>query len=219
MSEPSDMADREGLAAEYVLGTLPLADRLAAELLIASDAGFRALVEDWQGRLAPLDAGYEPVDPPADLLARIEARLFPGAPVAARKRWRAPFWGALAAGLAVLALAVYLPRADDGSAVTATLTGENQPLIIDARFEPGTGRLTFTRSAGPAAAAGTDYELWVIPAGEKAVSLGVMQGDTTAVALPSLPAGTTLAVTLEPAGGSPTGQATGPILVATVIGG
>jgi anti-sigma-K factor RskA len=40
MSAPEDMSDREGLAAEYVLGTLPLPERLEAERLIASDADF-----------------------------------------------------------------------------------------------------------------------------------------------------------------------------------
>jgi anti-sigma factor ChrR (cupin superfamily) len=42
------------LAAEFVVGTLPGADRTEAESLQGSDAAFAALVETWERRLAPL---------------------------------------------------------------------------------------------------------------------------------------------------------------------
>lgn len=216
MSDLSDMSDREGLAAEYVLGTLPLAERLQAERLIASDAAFAALVADWQTRLAPLNDAYGEQAPSADLLNRIEARLFP-AP-ARPARWRMPFFGALAAALAAFILVAYWPTSPDRQ-IIATLVGENQPLVVAARFDPDAGQLTFTRAQGPAAGDGKDYELWVIPAGQPAVSLGVLRDSDLTVQLASLPVGTTLAVTLEQTGGSPTGVAQGPLLVATVIGG
>lgn len=214
MSAPADMDDREGLAAEYVLGTLPLADRQAAERLLRSDPDFALLVEAWQRRLSPLDAEFGEVAPPADLLGRIEARLFPAA--ATRPRWRLPLMGALAAMLVLLALTFWpAPPA----AVTATLTGENQPLVVAASFDAGAGQLRFTRTGGPEADPGKDYELWVIPAGGSAVSLGVLRGGEVSVPLDSLPPGTTLAITLEQTGGSPTGVAQGPLLVAAVIEG
>ncbi|MGL4280079.1 MAG: anti-sigma factor domain-containing protein, partial [Albidovulum sp.] len=78
--------------------------------------------------------------------------------------------------------------------------------------------LTVERTAGPAAGTGKDYELWIIPAGQAAVSLGVVGEGEAVVPLPDLPAGSTLAITLEAAGGSPTGVAQGPLLVAAVIG-
>lgn len=216
MSDPRDMSDREGLAAEYVLGTLPLADRLHAERLILSDADFARLVEDWVTKFAPLNAGYADQPPPADLLPRIEARLFPAAP--APSRWRLPFFGATAAGLAALLLLAYWP-ATPPAIVTARLTGEGQALVVSASYDPTAGVVTFHRTEGPAAATGKDYELWVIPAGQKPVSLGVLRGDARAVTLAALPAGTTLAVTLEQAGGSPTGDPQGPLVAAAVIGG
>lgn len=216
MSDLSDMSDREGLAAEYVLGTLPLAERLQAERLIASDAAFATLVADWQTRLAPLNEAYDDQAPNPDLLNRIEARLFPEP--ARPARWRMPFFGALAAAIAAFVLVTYWPTSPH-RLITTTLVGENQPLVVAARFDPDAGQLTFTRAQGPGAGEGKDYELWVIPAGKSAVSLGVLRDTDLTVQLASLPPGTTLAVTLEQSGGSPTGAAQGPLLVASVIGG
>ena len=216
MREGPDMADREGLAAEYVLGTLALPERLQAERLIASDPDFAALVQAWEARLAPLNDGYAEIAPPPALLPKIEARLFPTPPKPAR--WRLPLFGVLAAALAAFFFLVVLPDRQPASLITATLTGENQPLIVQARFDPDTRIATFTRAGGPAAAAGKDYELWVIPAGQSPVSLGILGEGDRQVPLDALPAGTTLAVTLEVANGSPTGQPQGPILVAATIG-
>jgi anti-sigma-K factor RskA len=216
MTDASDMSDREGLAAEYVLGTLPLAERLQAERLIASDTDFATLVEHWQNRLAPLDDAFGTMAPPADLQARIEARLFPAAPRPARRWW--PFAGLLA-GAAALVLALYFPGSRPEPEVMATLAGENQPLVVAAAWDAQTQSLTFTRTAGQDAEEGKDYEVWVIPAGQAAISLGVMRDRELTVPLDDLPPGTTLAITLEQTGGSPTGQAQGPILVAAVVEG
>ncbi|WP_284163276.1 anti-sigma factor [Frigidibacter sp. SD6-1] len=216
MSEGPDMDDRDGLAAEYALGTLPLPDRLQAERLIASDPDFASLVARWQAHLAPLDAEYAPVDPPPDLLQRIETRLFPVAtPV---RRWRLPLFGALTAGLLAVAIVAFMPATRPQATLTATLTGENQPLTIAAAFYEDQGELSFVRASGPAAAEGQDYELWIIPAGQAAISLGVLREGEVRVPVADLPPGTTLAVTLETTGGSPTGVAQGPLLVAAVIG-
>lgn len=59
------------------------------------------------------------------------------------------------------------------------------------------------------------YELWVIPAGQKPESLGLLsEKETTQLTLSDIriPAGATIAITLEPHGGSPTAQPTGPVL-------
>ncbi|WP_347313228.1 anti-sigma factor [Defluviimonas sp. SAOS-178_SWC] len=218
MSDPvGHMPEREALAAEYVLGTLPLEKRLTAEALIEGDPGFAAMVEDWQNRLAPLNEGYAEMAPPADLLDRVEARLFP-TPEQPRRRgfW---IWGALAgAALAAIAAIVILPTLTPDAPVTATLTGEGQDLAVAARFDARTGELTVSRAAGPAAAPGKDYELWLIPAGEAPISIGLVRDAELTIPVAALPAGTTLAITLEPEGGSPTGVATGPLLVAAEIG-
>ncbi|MDX1551675.1 MAG: anti-sigma factor, partial [Marinobacter sp.] len=63
-----------------------------------------------------------------------------------------------------------------------------------------------------------DYELWIVPENGQPVSLGVMPvGKTYQVTLDDetralLSSSRTLAISLEPVGGSPTGAPTGPIL-------
>jgi anti-sigma-K factor RskA len=214
MTDPADhMPEREALAAEYVLGTLPLAERLAVEAMIDSDAGFAALVEGWQNRLAPLNDAYSDVAPPPALLDRIEARLFPAPPRPRRVGW---LWGALAGvALAAAAFVTLLPAPP--APVTATLTGEGQALIMAASYDTRAHALKVHRAAGPGAEAGKDYELWVIPAGQSPISIGVVRDAEVTIPLPSLPEGTTLAITLEVEGGSPTGAPQGPLLVAATI--
>ena len=65
-----------------------------------------------------------------------------------------------------------------------------------------------------------DYELWFVPPGNSGapVSLGIVGGEgdkaphVPATLLGDFTDGTTIAVSLEPAGGSPTCQATGPVV-------
>jgi anti-sigma-K factor RskA len=71
--------------------------------------------------------------------------------------------------------------------------------------------------------AGHDYQLWLIPAGSKPIPLGLLTGDgVQAMNLPeklvrAIDAQASLAVSLEPAGGSPTGLPTGPVLTSGKI--
>jgi anti-sigma-K factor RskA len=66
--------------------------------------------------------------------------------------------------------------------------------------------------------AGKSLELWMLPDGSAPKSLGVIPGSGVGrVLLPALPdialaRVPALAVSLEPAGGSPTGAPTGPVL-------
>ena len=63
------------LAAEYVLGTLDADETARAEQLLAAEPDFAAAVREWERRLGELSAMVDPVEPPAELLARIRARL------------------------------------------------------------------------------------------------------------------------------------------------
>lgn len=74
--------DNIALAAEYVLGTLDLAEREEAERLIARDADFASLVRGWESRLNELHAMAGPIEPPAttwDAIARRIAGITPDA--------------------------------------------------------------------------------------------------------------------------------------------
>ena len=65
--------DVQLLAGEYVLGTLSAASRAGVEVRMANDAALRTAVEQWQAKLAPLQALVEPVEPSPQLWTRIEA--------------------------------------------------------------------------------------------------------------------------------------------------
>ena len=72
MTEEDDI---DGLAAEYVLGSLSPAERAEVEGQRGSDAALAAAVEAWQRRLGPLSEQVPGVEPPAHLFGRILARI------------------------------------------------------------------------------------------------------------------------------------------------
>ena len=67
--------DRDGMAAEYVLGTLDPNERRAAQALLAQDTEFAAKVKLWERRLGELHLMVEPVEPDAHVWQRIKAKL------------------------------------------------------------------------------------------------------------------------------------------------
>ena len=211
MTDSSDHTAPDGtpagddlLAAEYVIGTLALAERLAAEARLKAEPALRAKVAWWEAHFAGLNDSYTDVAAP-NLLPRIEARLFPVAPRRRFSLWQGILGAALAAGL-VLAVVQFAPGPTPAVPdLVATLAGEGQPLVFAASYDIETAALNVTRSSGPAPAAGQDYELWVIGASGVPASLGVIPGDRITVTLPDLQADFVLAVSLEAAGGSTTG--------------
>jgi anti-sigma-K factor RskA len=70
--------DKEVLAAEYVLGTLGLAERVQVQQMIASDPVFATLVREWERRLGELNVLVTPVEPPSAILEWIKARYASG---------------------------------------------------------------------------------------------------------------------------------------------
>jgi anti-sigma-K factor RskA len=67
--------DRDGFAAEYVLGTLDAEERAQADALMLVDASFAASVHRWERRLGELNVLVAPVEPDAPLWDRIKAGL------------------------------------------------------------------------------------------------------------------------------------------------
>ena len=204
--------DDDALAAEYVLGVQDLAERAQVAARIKADAAFAARVAAWETRLAGLNDGFAEVPPPADLLPRIEARLFPQ-PATRSRRGLAWLWLPLAAVLVLAAVLLWVPRQ---GALVATLQTEDAALVYEARAAAGV--LTVTRVAGRPAAEGQVRELWVIAPGAAPVSLGLLADAPLAVDYPVPPRGWTFAVSIEPAGGSPTGAPTGPVILSAEIG-
>jgi anti-sigma-K factor RskA len=217
-------------AAEYALGTLDASERAAFEVRVASDPMLAAEVAQWQERLAALHAETEPAGPPAYIFANVLARI--GADtnnvvsfdIAALKR-RAALWRrvaiAVSAAAATLILFVLVRnpwQAQDKGLYVAVLQGSNQTPAFVAAVDVKSN-LIVVRSLGARAPRDRSYELWALGAGRAAPQpLGVIQavaripteelGQTGDNALTD----TTLAVSLEPEGGSPTGKPTGPVL-------
>lgn len=206
------------LAADYVLGTLDAADWRAAHDRAAVDGAFAARVRAWEGRLAPLNDGFAPVPPPPQAWAGIEARLFP-APARPRRRLWLPgliMAGALAAGMAVVVTPGLLSGPVAPAALTARLATADGALVFAAAYDATAGRVTLRRTQGAAPAAGQDHELWAIDASGTPRSLGLVSAALTALDATLAP-GTVLAVSLEPAGGSPQPAPTGPVLAAAPL--
>lgn len=222
---PDTLSPREediALAGEYVLGVLDLPARIAVDRRLKTDTAFAALVAGWERDFAGMNDGFSE-QPAPDLFAQIEARLFgKPAPAARSSGWflRFVLGAGLAGALTVLVLAVLPPAVPvpEGPVLTATLAGEGQPLAFAASWDAGAGELVVRRTGGTAAAAGQVHELWVIAGDAAPVSLGLLETAELRRPLDTLPEGAVLAVSLEPAGGSPTGAPTGPVLVTGVVG-
>lgn len=224
--------DDEVLAGEYVLGALSREERRAVEVRIASEPLFAARVHRWESDLSTLNAAYEEVRPPDVVLARVEERLFPvTATMASRATeglWNSLlFWRGLAAALllAVAGLAIAISGigrpAPSEAPLVAQLATKNSPISLVALYDARTGKLKLTPVAATRQASEPkSLELWMIKGKEPPVSLGLVpQNGRGEIIVPqdmrnAVESGTVLAISLEPRGGSPTGQPTGPVLAA-----
>jgi anti-sigma-K factor RskA len=123
--------------------------------------------------------------------------------------WQGTTVTALAIAASLATFIVLHQPAPQNIAVLSPMSG-GTPVLI-ATSEPN-GVLIVQPTAPIAVPAGKDLELWALPQGEtKPRSLGVLPpGGRELVA--ELTSNTQLLVSLEPKGGSPTGQPTGPVL-------
>lgn len=210
----SDAADRDVLAAEYVLGVLEGDDAREAARLLRDDPAFAAAVRAWEGRLTPLADTVAPVTPPPDLWDRIAiaTEADTAVPLSFRRRlrvWQASTGIALAVAASLAAFVVLRPVPAPRVAILAPLSG-GVPVLM-ATAEPN-GALDVRPNGTIAVANDRDLELWELAPGEtRPRSLGVLPATGRRLAA-ALPRGTQLLVSLEPRGGSPTGQPTGPVL-------
>jgi len=224
--------DFDLLAGIYVLGALEADEARAVEELAARDGAVATSIEAWQNRLAPLAAAVPPRAPPADLWNRIEASM--GAPAEDEAEPEPPptlpaqmtplgrawgsvtVWRGVSAALALAAAfagVTILSRPEPATYAAALApAGAPSPAFL-AQMSPD-GSLMVRPLAPVQVAPGKDMELWALPEGAKTpVSLGVLPAIGRSVSLRNLPTGSTqLMVSAEPAGGSPTGQPTGPVL-------
>jgi anti-sigma-K factor RskA len=226
-NDPGD--DRDGRAAEYVLGTLSLEDRLAFEAALAQDDALRRAVAAWSARLQPLADSVPSVEPPADLRSRLLAQIAPPAAPGQRPfsvlRWLGWTIGAaaLAGAVAVAAVFVFTPRpAELGGYALLHRTDSAAKDVVAFQIDKQHQDMVILANA-PAPQAGHDYELWVLPPNKPPLSLGVVKvGEREARPLPTPAVAymedfANLAITVEPAGGSPSSAPTGPIVFTGMV--
>lgn len=210
----SEAQDHDLLAAEYVLGTLEGEEAQEAARLLRDDPAFAASVRAWEQRLAPLARSAPPAQPPSDLWDRIDSATAEAAVIPMIPRRRLRFWqaGAGAAMAIAASLAAFILVHPSTAPKLAVLTPPDSAMqVMVASVDPdGTLRIQPT---GPVSVpADRDLELWALPQGEtRPRSLGVLPAAGRQLTA-SLATGTQLMVSLEPRGGSPTGQPTGPVL-------
>ncbi len=208
MSEHDDL---DALAAEYVLGCLDRDAMRAAERRLAEDPAFARAVVAWQNRLTPLAALVPPAAPSADLWDRIAATTAAAKVVPLRRvrLWQASTAGALAIAASLAAFIVLRQPEPAGVAVLAPTAGGTPVLLASAGPD---GRLIIRPNGVIGVPHDRDLELWALPKGEtKPRSLGILPAAGRQLTATLAP-GTQLMVSLEPRGGSPTGQPTGPVL-------
>jgi len=216
---------RDKLAAEYVLGTLRGCARARFQSLMRYDPGLRQVVAEWEARVTPLAHAASEIAPPARVWQAISRRIAG----AARPNSSLAFWRGLAVTSATFALilAAFIgvaPRPEPPIAMVAVMNDDRgQPAMVvswppmKAMRDPHL-RIKVVQEH-PTMASGTAWEMWMLPGGKAApVSMGLIGIDRDQVMkiAPAL-AGRMgdawgIAMSVEPAGGSPTGAPTGPVI-------
>ena len=231
---PDDIA-----AAELALCLLEGKERSAALRRVLAEPGFARQVEWWRLRLAALFDLWPTLAAPPGLGARIEssldrtdiggARGGPPRAVAGRFAWPAlaMISSALAAALLLFVMVrpvpiVRVPQpvpvAQPASVLVAMLGDAKSP--VAAVYDPATNALRV--AAGPGVPNARVAQLWVIGGDGVPHPLGLLSGaptllSPTRVDRTRIAPGATLAISVEPLGGSPTGLPTGPVVATGVV--
>ena len=210
----SERDDLNSLAGEYVLGTLAGDDRVQFEARLALDTAAARAVAAWAQQLQPMADAVPPAIPPAGLWQKIVSEI--GLPQKPSRR----SWIVVAAAAAIVAAVLFvgdLMRRPEIGAV-AQLAPQGGATAFNVAVTRDRAKLLI-RAEAVDQPQDKSYELWAVPSsGGAPVSLGIIdtsgetESDVPQDKRALLDVGVTLAVSLEPVGGSPTGSPTGPVL-------
>ncbi|MDR9439553.1 MAG: anti-sigma factor [Halomonas sp.] len=214
----SQPAERHLAAGEYALGALDTDQKASFEALLAVSHDLQNDVATWQEHLQLFNERLDPQTPPAAVWKRISAATGAGP---------SPWWHSLALwrgasiGFATLALTLGLlwvqPIGTDVTKESAVFVVQDESRIpgwiISATVE---GRLIVQAVQPSQVGREQTGELWLIADGTP-ISLGLLpdRGRHRLTPSPALRAqlfNADLAVTVEPQGGAPQGQPTGPVI-------
>jgi len=228
MASYKDPQLRDGLAAEYVIGTLRGRARERFEALMRYDYELRRTVAAWEARLTPLATAAGEIAPPARVWQAISKRIG-GAQHVANGLAGLGFWRglAIASTALMLLLATYTgvaPRPEAPMAMVAVMNDDKgQPALVVSWPPMKAMRDPHIRikvvQAHPAMEPGTSWEMWMLPGGKAApISLGLITTDRDQVMkvnpalAPKMGDAWGIAMSVEPGRGSPTGAPTGPVI-------
>ena len=227
--------DDDFAAAEYALGTLDASERATLAARRLREPELDEAIRGWEARLAPLAEAAPEIAPPRDLLPAIEARIrgaahqAPGSASVVDLERSVRLWRAMAIAASlfagVLAIGLVARETSRRSApreYVAILQKDAASPAIEVTVNLDRQELT-VRPVAAQAPPGKAYELWIIDAKLGAPrSLGVIGDKPRGASLsgydPTVVAGATYAVTVEPPGGSPDGKPSGtPVFVGKLI--
>jgi anti-sigma-K factor RskA len=224
---PESRDELHTLAGEYVLGVLDAADVSKIRTAMMTNPALRDAVAFWEERLHPLSAAALPTEPPPGLWDRIAARLDGETPTRPALRlwsaqtpwrWSTAVFAAVAAALALYIALKPVPPAPSFMAVLHAPQHNQANWIAIASHR---GFLVRAVEGATPPPGGRAFELWAIPPGAAIPqSIGVIPPDGVFhldALPPSVRAGATLAISIEPPGGSPTKQPTGPVVFAGTL--
>jgi anti-sigma-K factor RskA len=241
MTDNRDTDEPGALAAEYAAGVLEGDDLADARRREVDDPAFAKEVARWRGRLAPLLDDVDDVAPPAALWRRVEARLGGRSDAAndndAALRRSVGIWRTATAGMTALAACLALallwrapvetvvtpqPRAVESTPMVA-MVGDKQATKVMVSWDPASRQMIMAVAGALPGDAGHSHELWVIPSDGKPRSLGTLGTDRQShkrlaeTLAKLLEQGATIAISVEPRGGSPTGAPTGPVIASGAL--
>lgn len=216
----------DALCGEYLVGTLRGAARRRFQRAMRDEPLVAQRLAYWQRVFAPRYSEKMQLQPDSNTWRRLEGEL-------QLARYRTPWWrranfwrGWAAAATAVLVVVVALqvvPVGEPELVVVAQLEGKADVARVTAQLSSDRRTLQLTAARPVEAGPRQSYELWLIPAeGGAPLSVAVLGRLDARFKVPEahvarLRSGAKLAVSVEPAGGSPTGAPTGPVILAGEI--
>jgi anti-sigma-K factor RskA len=226
-----ELLDR--LAAEYALGLLRYRARARFERLCAELPAALTARQRWEERLLPLSLALAPVAPDVNRWPQIERVIAAlnggGAVPRAARRSAARRWWPVAVAASLIGIALIVGRltywSEPSWQPVAVLAPANAAPLWRLERSADGAQINIRALGAITSSAGKSYELWILPSGTgNPVSLGLLprEGKLERWLTPAqrtlLAAARQVAVSVEPAGGSPTGLPTGPVvIVASVV--
>ena len=232
MSSKPPPDDRRDIAAEYALGLLTGTELAEARALASGDPTFRAEFESWTARLSPLLEEVEAAQPPRRLWPAIAAATGGATDNVVALKRRVNVWRGISVGMTALAasLAVVLlqptpqaPVQSPAAPMVAMVSDEGRTMTVVANWDPDDRQLVLAMAGDMPEDPGKAHELWVIPQGGTPRSLGTMADkpmsrmELAETLANLLSQGATIAISVEPPGGSPTGAPTGPVIASGTL--